>query len=227
MFIDCFLSTFEIFSVRIVDMNIRLERLRKMSKRCHFAMVAFGSYYVASVVCVIVVPNAPLIGRVKHEILRGGSSEVFTSVGVQRAFLQPSGEGHSLVLKIGDSQTPWQQVTVGVSLIYSIYLTLFAVVILKGLGHLRKLFSYFSRGNIFTGDTVEEINRFGGTLLMLAGVNFLGCVVVILVARMLRQPMASAVEMPLGLIFAGFLIRLVAGIFAEGQRLNEESALTI
>jgi Protein of unknown function (DUF2975) len=231
--------------IKAGELNRRLEDLKKTSRILSVVFAIFMAYaaalYIANTVCLVVAPGAPIMGKVTHTETTGanghGSSEFYESFGEPRTFLEPSGEGHSLVLKIGRSQTSWRAVNsdggnwnraiLEAGIVYFIYLSLFFGVLLKGLNHLRKLFSYFARGVIFTPETVREINRFGQTVLMWAGVDFLGSVVVIIVSRIFHEAIMSAIELPFLILFAGFLISLVAAVFAEGQRLSEDSALTI
>jgi Protein of unknown function (DUF2975) len=215
-------------------MSSKLKRLQKDSRICNviltILMIYTGLNYVANSVCVFVAPEAPIIGTTEHKKVMNpnGSlrSETYQTLGFPRTFLTLDAD-HSLVFKVGKSHTPWRNVTLTAKLTYFFYLSLFTAVLLPGINQLRKLFGFFAQGVIFTPETIRELQNFGRIVLIWAVVSFLGTIAVIIVSRELQEPSGVTPEIPILPLFIGFLISLIAEIFAEGRRLDEETRLTI
>ncbi len=190
-------------------------------------MVWIGVLYLANVICVAVAPEARVMGwsDYRKEGLKGPTT--FQRAGVSRLFLEPSGQEYTLMLKIGGSQAPWIKPTAGTTALYVGYMTLFVGVLLKGLNHLRRLFQYFGRGEIFTKATVGELQRIGHVVLWWALVSFLGAVTVIVAAGLSGLPSQANIELPITPLAIGLIISLITAVFAEGKRLEEEARLTV
>lgn len=210
-------------------MNSHFERLKKTSRICEllltFALLAFSATYLANLACTLAIPQARIIGW--SDLQQGPHGYRYEAVGLPRMFLTPTSPDYTLILDIHGSRVPWQSPTSPAILIYLLYITLFTAVWLKGLNHLRKLFAQFAIGHVFTPTIVLELQRLGHTVLWGAAITFLGSILLIVIGRILEAPIQSRIDIPFWPLIAGFLISLIASIFAEGQRLNDEAQLTI
>lgn len=210
-------------------MNTRLDRLKK---RCRIVrvilditLVAMTAVYFVNLFCVMLAPQARIIG--KFEQITNEHGTTTTWMGINRIFLEPNGPDNTLMLRVVKNSVPWVEPSPMANALYVVLITAFMLIAMKGVFHLRLLFGYFSQGEIFTAATVKELRRIGDTLLWWVGFCLLAIVLVAVIARTDGLPIASYVHLPIWPLVAGILLNLVASIFAEGQRLDEEARLTV
>ena len=211
-------------------MSTKLDRLKQ---RCRIirvildvTLVVMAAIYFVNLFCVMLAPKAQIIGTIEDKRDARGIGSI-SSAGVDRLFLKRDGPDKTLMLRVAGSAVPWVNPSGVSNAMYVILITAFMLILMKGVFHLRLLFGYFASGEIFTEATVRELRRFGDTLLWWVGFSLLATVAVIIIARTDDAPIQLNISIPIWPLVAGILLNLVASIFAEGQRLDEEARLTV
>jgi hypothetical protein len=129
----------------------------------------------------------------------------------------------------GAGPVPCAMLSVSARALTFALLTVGAGLFLKALFHLMRLFNNYSRGEIFTGESVGQIRRIGTTLFVLGA-----CQIVVLVAtlalvsaRQIAWPEHRPIPLPFTAFVAGGLIMLIAWVMEIGADLREENELTV
>jgi len=120
------------------------------------------------------------------------------------------------------------QLTVGGRIILALFVGFYGTVLFKGLYHLGRLFDNYSRGEIFTKDSVTQIMRLGFVALLAAGVKISAFPVAVILILTHKPDMASAsLTIPFTQLIVGGLVILISWIMDTGRLLREENELTI
>ncbi|MEN8173379.1 MAG: DUF2975 domain-containing protein [Chloroflexota bacterium] len=129
---------------------------------------------------------------------------------------------------IGGIEIHANQLSVGGKLVIALYLGFFGFVLFKGLSHLSQLFDNYSRGEIFTKDSVAQLMRLGFVALLAAGVKIFAFPVAVMLIHN-HNPGNASVELmiPFTELIIGGLVILISWIMDTGRLLREENELTI
>jgi hypothetical protein len=137
--------------------------------------------------------------------------------GMDRGLIRPEGiEIHA------------NQLTVGGRIILALFAGFYGTVLFKGLYHLGRLFGNYSRGEIFTKDSVAQIMRLGFVALLAAGLKISAFPVAVILILTHKPYMASvSLTIPFTQLIVGGLVILISWIMDTGRLLREENELTI
>jgi len=120
------------------------------------------------------------------------------------------------------------QLTVGGRVILAIFAGFAGIVLFKGLYHLSRLFGNYSRGEIFTKDSVAQLMRLGFVALLAAGVKISAFPVAVILILTHKPDMAAvSLTVPFTSLIIGGLVILISWIMDTGRLLREENELTI
>lgn len=120
------------------------------------------------------------------------------------------------------------QLTVGGRVILALFAGFAGTVLFKGLYHLSTLFGNYSRGEIFTKDSVAQLRRLGYVALLAAGVKISAFPVAVILILTHKPYMASvSLAVPFTQLITGGLVILISWIMDTGRLLREENELTI
>ncbi|HMB95610.1 MAG TPA: DUF2975 domain-containing protein, partial [Tepidisphaeraceae bacterium] len=119
---------------------------------------------------------------------------------------------------------PVEPLSLQARLILITILALSMGVMFKGLYHLQRLFSDYSRGEIFTTKAAVQIRQLGITAILWAFVGIIWAIAALGFART-HQPMSF--KLHLDSIFTGVVIIVISWFMQAAAEMREENDLTI
>jgi len=211
---------------------------RGLSMLVAITAVGLVVVYAMNVWCVASDAKRPLlVGNMRYEATRdsrGGLSEISGKMGIDRAFMEAVPNDNTAYVTLGGTRIAVENMSIGGWMAYVIFLTLCLAVALLFLISLTRLFYGFSRGRIFTRDSIRNIQMTGIAVLLGGGLQFSSLFFAILINSCSLNPAGapgqvhgSAVQFPVVAIVCAVMIILTALMFEEGRKLSEEASLTI
>jgi amino acid transporter len=191
-----------------MEMQTQLEKVRKVSKVvktiCKVLIGLTIIFYIFMAVLIVLSPNWMMSLNQPHANANITWTPTMTK------------------LDIGTNTIPLNQPEMGHTVLLYIFISLVFAVSFKAQFHLYKLFENYSKGNIFTAESVAQIKQLGVTLFLVAGIEIL-------------SPLAAAVlgaskavfSVPFQALIMGGLVILIAWVMDAARGLREENEATI
>lgn len=209
-----------------------------LSAMMAFTAVVLMIVYAMNVWCVASDTKRPLlIGSMSYEATKdrdGNALETTSKMGIDRAFMEAVPKYNTAFVTLGGTRIAVENMPIGGWMAYVIFLTLCLAVALLFLVSLARLFYGFSRGRIFTRDSIRHIQMTGIAVLLGGGLQFSSLFFAIFINTFTfkqggvpGQAFGSAVQFPVVAIVCAVMIILTALMFEEGRKLSEEASLTI
>lgn len=96
---------------------------------------------------------------------------------------------------------------------------------IKACWHFRRLFGFFSEGEIFSQFTVRQLHQLGWTVLWIGILQIAGPMLMLIVSISTSANVGAKID--LSLLASGAFIILISWIMDEGRKLYEENQLTV
>jgi hypothetical protein len=194
--------------------------------------------YAMNIWCVASDATRPmLIGKIWYESSvqsHGGTSVTSGKTGMNRAFVDAVPRDQTGYVTVGGTRIGLANMAIGGWMAYVIFLTLGLSVALLFLISLARLFYGFSRGRIFTRESIRQIEMTGIAVLLGGGLQFFSFVFAIWInscsgnsANVSGQAYGTDLQFPIGPLVCSVMIILTALMFEEGRKLSEDASLTI
>jgi hypothetical protein len=222
---------------------IQLSRGRVITSRVLSALMGLAAVgivivYAMNIWCVASDPTRPMLtGGIFYQSFEGPDtlpSVLSGKSGMDRAFVEAVPKDQTGYVTLGGTRIALANMAIGAWVAYLIFLTLCLSVGLLFLISLARLFYGFSRGRIFTKDSIRQIKRTGFAVLLGGALQFLAGFFAMWINAAagyqdgtLGQVFGTTMQVPVGPIICAVMIILTALMFEEGRKLSEEASLTI